>query len=282
MRVLISGNAEQLRSTEPHYTVEAEYGEELVEGSILTLAHHGERSGNPCPCLAENLLVESSTDRTIGVSHVDLDTLGGVMSVMGRRPAGSTVAAFWELAAFVDLNGPHKLGEANASAGDVRRLSAVWALPKIYPPRDGTVEDVTDRVMTQIEAVEGILAGDETLLAAGDEFTAGEDALNASSFVKMLSGGIILRQSESFTNHLYVTPSGRVARAVVAHNPEHGSVTASLADPIEGIHIGNLLGEFFSPECGGHAGIGGTERDVVRPLEDARRFASLLADKFGG
>lgn len=31
-------------------TVEAEYGDDVVEGEILTLAHHGSRSNNPAPC----------------------------------------------------------------------------------------------------------------------------------------------------------------------------------------------------------------------------------------
>ena len=31
-------------------TVEAEYGNNVVEGTKVTLAHHGPRSNNPAPC----------------------------------------------------------------------------------------------------------------------------------------------------------------------------------------------------------------------------------------
>ena len=287
MQVFISSDPKALAGIDPAYTVEAEYGAVVVEGSILTLAHHGERSDSPCPCLAENLL-ENNDGGTIGVSHIDLDTVGGIMAVMGRRPAGVEAASFWDLAAFVDVNGAHKLSESGASAQDIARLQAYWAFGqtvRVFPPRDGSVLDVSEAVEQHIEAVLAVLRDDAEMLEAGEAFKMAGEALNGESFLKMLPCGVILRQSSGFVNHLYVTPDGRIGRAVVTHNPSEklpgGAITASLADPVEGIHIGNMLSEAFSPECGGHAGIGGTERGKQRPLEDARRFASLLADVLG-
>ena len=53
-KVIMASNPEILRSINPDFTVEAEYGEILVEGKYGTLAHHGSRSNNPAPCTVKN------------------------------------------------------------------------------------------------------------------------------------------------------------------------------------------------------------------------------------
>ena len=117
MKILISANPEALKKELDNFsktvTVEAEYGSVVVEGTELTLAHHGDRSGNPAPCLHEGKVDCDA----IGLSHVDLDAMGGVLAVCGRKPVAPS---FWELAAFVDVNGPHKLPESGASEEDLR------------------------------------------------------------------------------------------------------------------------------------------------------------------
>ena len=282
MKILISSDPKSLRTAKPCITVEAEYGSTLVEGSILTLAHHGDRGGNEPPSMRPNGIVAGA--ETIGISHVDLDTLGGILSVQGTKPGE---ASFWALSGFVDVNGPHRVSEAGASAADLARIQAYWAgASDVYPERDGSVSDVSDKLAALAVILAECLADNPARLQAGREEQAALADLNASSFRKLLPGGVILRESVgAFVNMLYTTPTGEVGRACVTHNPSedvpNGAITASLAMPVEGVHVGNLLGEFFSPECGGHAGIGGTERGNARPVEDARRFASLLADKLG-
>lgn len=280
-KIVISSNPENLTAVNPCITIEAEFGGVVVEGSLLTLAHHGERGHNPPPSTRPNGLVEDAV--SVGVSHIDLDTLGGILSVGGTKPVAP---GFWTLSGFVDVNGAHKLGESGASDADLRRLYAYWAgaeaLP-VYAPRDGSVADVTEGVTKLAALVALVLADDEATLEAGDAFKAAQDELNTTSFIDLLPGGIILRTSRGpFVNHLYVTPSGEVARAVVTHNPSedvpNGAITASLADAVEGVNIGTLLGEVFSPEAGGHAGIGGTERGLARPETDAVAFAAKLAE----
>ena len=280
MRVLISSNPENLRAEKPCVTIEAEYGGVVVEGALLTLAHHGSRGHNPPPSTRPTGRVDGA--ETIGISHVDLDTLGGIMSVRGDKPEAPS---FWELAGYVDLNGAHKLGASGASEADLRRLYAYWAASaeiRVYPPRDGSVADVTALVDELAAVVLVVLADDQAALEAGDAFKAAEDKLNADSFLALSKDGVVMRSSAAFVNHLYVTPDGQVARACVTHNPSEdlpgGAITASLADPIPGVNVGELLGRVFGPEAGGHAGIGGSERGKVRPFNDAETFAAKLAE----
>lgn len=74
-QIFIANNVEALEAVNPTHTVEAEFGDSVVEGSSVTLAHHGKR--------AENLPTVENT--TIGISHFDLDTLGGVMRCLGVK-----------------------------------------------------------------------------------------------------------------------------------------------------------------------------------------------------
>ena len=280
--IVISSNPKSLASAiagKSSATVEAEYGSVCVEGSVLTLAHHGPRAGNPAPCLAsyEGLaLVVTKGIEVVGVSHVDLDTLGGIMAIEGIKP---DAPSFWALAAFVDVNGPHKLGESGASDEDIESLYAFWAWSqnhRVFPPRDGSVLDVTSQVQEACQAIQGILAGDETLLAAGQAFKAQEDALNEASFRKVM-GTIALRNANGFCNHLYVTPEGEATQVVVAYNKKLRSITVSFASPRPQDNACSFVQGLWGPLAGGHAGIAGSPRGRKMTMRDARVAAEQLA-----
>ncbi len=274
IRFLLSSSSSNLQfvmDKAPSATVEAEYGEVCVTGSLLTMAHHGPRAGQPAPCSYENGCADGV--EVVGISHVDLDTLGGCAAVISRKPEAPS---FWALAEFVDLNGAHKLGVSGANDEDLRRLHAFWAWSeahRVYAARDGSVTEVTDQVIAGISVIEGILAGDEALLAKGDEHKANGEVLNAESFVEMRNG-VIVRVSPSFTNHLYVAPDGEVAKAVVALNPKTGSITVSFADAPKGKTARQIVQALWGGLAGGHDGIAGSPRDRRMGVDDLRRAFS--------
>ncbi len=277
MKFIVSNNAANLAAAmsafERTATVEAEFGDLCVPGSVITLAHHGSRAGNPAPCAAPNGVGEGV--EVVGLSHLDLDALGGCLALLGRKPDADT---FWVLAAFVDTRGPHRLGEAGASEEDLARLHAFWAWSaenRVFPPRDGTVADITADVEAAAAALDAILGGDAALLAAGAAFKAAGEALNAASLVEV-AGGVLLRQHEGFVNHLYATPDGVAAKAVVGFNPANGSITVSFADaPPAGGAVGVVQG-LWGPLAGGHAGIAGSPRGEVLTLKDARAAVTAV------
>jgi len=271
MDVFIANNPAALRGLDPHGTVEAEFGDVVVEGSMVTLAHHGARSGNPAPCVADvGALPEGCV---VGISHMDLDTLGGLLALMGQKPEAES---FWQLAAFVDVNGPHKMEESGASLRDFDRLRAYWAWAdsnKVNAPKDGSVLNVTEETVAAGLAVRRILNGYSDMIDAGIEWAKAKEAENADSFVDVLDG-VILRQSTSFVNHLYVAPGATVESvAVVSHNPTWGSVTLSFRDDSTGLNACEIVQELWGSEAGGHKGIAGSPRDVPLTLDDARACA---------
>ena len=250
-------------------TVEAEYGDACVVGSVITMAHHGPRAGQPAPCSYPNTAGEGV--EVAGLSHFDLDTLGGCMALFGNKPE---VSGFWELAEFVDLNGPHKLGQSGASEENLRRLYAFWAWSRNYrvlPPRDGSVLDVTDKVAEGARIVERILADDAELLTAGDAYAKAEGELNKSSFIEA-KDGVVVRVSGQFVNHLYTDPDGKAYEAVVGFNTTTGAITVSFADvPTKGKNAGEIVQSLWGKLAGGHAGIAGSPRDKRLGLDDIVR-----------
>ena len=282
--IILGGSAAALREhfegvETPYGVVEAEWGSEEVIGSedSLTLNHHV-RPGRTCPCLAEN------TDRgvfEIGVSHADLDTLGGVLALQGLRPEAP---GFWRTAAFVDTHGPHRVEQSEDCSPEIlEQLQAWWAwsqanrLPRAA--RDGVL-DVTEYFRGAAAALTRILDGDAELLAAGEAYAKAGKALDAESFrdaAGIDGGGVILRSAPTFTNHLYAR-EGWVCSVIVAYNSKFKSVTVSR----EGDHVlvdcCKVVQDLWGSEAGGHAFIAGSPRGTEMSMDDARdAFEKVVA-----
>lgn len=259
-------------------TVEAEYGDVCVPGSWATLAHHGSRSGNPVPCVLPNRQDTPST-LLVGISHLDLDSLGGVLALLGAKPEAQD---FWAAAARVDVEGPHMLPLITTDATVLAQLNAFWAWSeanRLLLPRDGAAVDVTAAVMVAAEAVTKILGGDSTLLAAGETWAAGKAALDKESLV-FEAGGLQFRVAEAWINHLY----GVDTRAILGYNPKTGKVTLSFVDDLAAgnFDAGKLLQKYFGPEAGGRKCVAGGPRDLFIEPWKARFVATQIAAGISG
>lgn len=293
MVFILSSNPDSLRAALSKYartvTIEAEYGDEVVEGTALTMAHHGPRAGQKAPCAYENGCVEEVD--AVGLSHLDLDALGGCLAVLNKK-SGPT--SFWRLAEYVDLNGAHQIQKAVWSVGatiaDLTALFAWWAWNRenrFLPPRDGVSEDVTAAITRDGAVLLRILEGDQGLLSAGKKFAAKEAVLNIESLVCAVtcSGGqiLLLRAAGTFVNHLYATPEGVAADAIVGLNLTTGAVTLSFPNDASrppGWDARALVQEIWGPRAGGHANIAGSPRDLGLTQGDAELLLALLQDKY--
>ena len=288
--VLFAPTAAHAAQTTAHVTVEAEYGSVVWEGTVFTAAHHqasgpyaGRHQGGtqPSPC-NNDAIPALDLMGTVGVSHFDLDTLGGVLRAWGMTGFfGGRMESFWDLAEFVDVNGPHKLAQANASEEDLERLHAFWAWSSENRlPRAEEVTDVTKFFAEAESVLRRILQGegDPELLRAGRDFREAGEKLNRESLMHM-AGDVVVRCSPGFTNHLYALPEGAPCKAVAAYNTSHGSVTVSLADPIEGVSCREVVQALWGPDAGGHDGIAGSprgQRMSVHDLADAAKAMSIV------
>jgi hypothetical protein len=279
--VLLSHDPAALREAlknQPSATVEAEYGVEVVEGSLVTLAHHGPRSDQPCPCLGEAIVVPSET--IIGVSHIDLDTLGGVARLFGWKPFDE---GFWALAAHVDLNGPHRAAEYHSYTLFRKDLEAWWAWSsanRAPRPDEGEVIDVTQYVKEALDVLREIEMGVASRFDAGKAWRMAQFNLCRLSKPRALYNGVLFRTKPGgkFVNHLY--KHGGVVYSVIVgwepgDNPSNGAVTLSFEGEDERDACA-LLQEFFGPLAGGHKGIGGSPRGMTVTRAMALAFANWL------
>lgn len=279
-RVIFAPTADIARTASADITIEAEYGSYVWEGSLFTAAHHqasgpfaGRHQGGTEPAPCNNPNIPFLTEGTIGVSHMDLDTLGGICRAMGV-PMFSGYESFWDLSEFVDVSGPHKLKNANASETDLERLYAFWAWSQANRlPRATELTDITSYVEGAIHALQRIMNLDAEMIEAGRVFKANEQALNKESLVKVV-GTVAVRRSESFVNHLYTTVSGMECATVIALNTKFKSITLSSADGQ--VDCCAVMQKVFGPDAGGHKGIAGSPRGVEFGEEDLEKVLAVL------
>jgi hypothetical protein len=216
----------------------------------------------------------------VGISHLDIDTLGGVLALVGVKPHAPK---FWVLAAFVDEQGAHRIRANGADERTIAQIWAMWAWLESHPITiTEEVTGVTNQVIEATKALCQILAGDEDLLLAGNAFQAEEAKNNLAAFVRSSSTGgktIILRESEGFVNHLYTTPAGTQGDWVVAYNPADTSVTISMRETIPGFSCIELVQTLWGPLAGGHVGIAGSPRNRKMCLKDADELMELVISK---
>lgn len=274
VKIVMSSNPEILNSEINKYefsaTVEAEYGEVVVEGSEVTLAHHGVRSENPAPCLRDNDKIDV---QVIGLSHIDLDSLGGIMSILGTKHDDKE---FWGLAAFVDVNGPHKVSEFKPSEKAWVKLNAFWSYSeknRVFPNRDGSIIDVTNKVTEFAQRITAILMSDE-FDQEGHDFIAANKSRDTTTFVCQI-GQVIIRSGEVFCNDLY-----RNGKVVIAFSDKFKSITVSKADSSIDLNCKDLVQGLWGSLAGGHVGIAGSPRGQVMTSVDLYRSVCVsLGDK---
>jgi len=294
-KVIMASNPEILGN--PDFTVEAEYGEILVEGKYGTLAHHGSRSNNPAPCTVENGLFTvpglfSEKEFVIGISHFDLDTLGGIFAIFGIKNENKLASEFWKLAGFVDVNGAHKISQSDASL-DVRDiLYSYWAYTKnkrYFCKSNETLEIPYEDIMEYWRFFEAMFdEADSQLkrdyLQAGFDFQADEERKNKDSFVEEC-GGAILRVAPYFTNTFYTTPNRKICNCVVSYNTLSGAITISFAEKIVApaeydannselvfLNARDFVQKFWGEKAGGHQLIAGSPRGERMKLEDLMKL----------
>jgi hypothetical protein len=303
MRVIHAPTADLAREfsaqKEVVLSVEAEYGDFVAEGTLYTAAHHQGsgpfagrhvvKGGRPAPCNDPLIPLAGKWDHVL-ISHVDLDTIGGVMRAGGQHQDlfEPDYQEFWDTAEFVDTHGAHKLPEDHPQA---ERMYAVWAFLKRHReayPRDSVVE-VTEFLRLAGVAIKAILTGQDTefkaheLMSHGKYLKEDEDSLSEASWVQTFGHGtpaiIAVRVSEEFTNNLYRDPEGTLCAAIVAFNTVQGSVTISLAEPVEGVSCRDIVQSLWGDEAGGHEGIAGSPRGQRMGIAELLEVAQRLHDK---
>ncbi len=269
MKVIIAPTANLAQTILADLSVEAEYGSIVIEGTQYTAAHHQAQGlykgrhiggGRPAPCNDSQIpfLADSATAL---VSHIDVDTLGGLMRAQARLSHlfEAQHSAFWDFAESVDVSGWHK---ADPKHSEFLKLSALAAWiqdnrPQI--PRD-QISDISDFCEKAFVFAERVLSADDQALDVGARFINNQNNLNETSWLTTTPANVVVRKSDSFVNHLYRDPNDLVGAAIVAYNTKLKSITISLESPIANISCRQIVQDLWGMEAGGHDGIAGSPR----------------------
>lgn len=297
MRVLLAPSEVLARTVVAHVTVEAEYGATVVEGMLYTAAHHqplgsswaGRHIGGPmaAPCNDAHI-PKVPDDGVILLSHFDLDSLGGALRALGESEIfrGSRWREFWDLAEFIDVRGSHKIPTWEGGQQVVRMWYGFqsWRKQHVCPPPTGALVDLTATVLDARAALEDLGTGHSNLLKDGDRLMTSQDALNERTFLALRGGDtpVVFREARGdgdACNHLYHTPAGVRALAIVTYHPQRGTITLSLDDPLPGVSCRAIVQELWGPLAGGHDGIAGSPRDYFMSASEAEWALQALIDR---
>lgn len=270
-KVILAPTLEEAQKVEsPVATVEAEYGGAVIEGTEVTLAHHVEAyRGNPAPCITE---VEPIQGGTILVSHLDLDTLGGIAALTGQKPEHS---GFWRAAEFIDLHGPHRIMEVDEELRPLFR--AYWAYSaQNRLPRFTEATDVTEIVQAHLDVIRRIIDGDEELIEDGKRWAEELEQKQEDALMEEDDLCRVFVTQNTPTAAAYYSPSlGKVIPATISYNLRFGAITVAC----EGgqFDARSIVQKLWGPEAGGHPGIAGSPRgkrmaaaDLARAVEAVR------------
>lgn len=262
-------------------TVEAEYGDKLVEGDKVTLAHHGSRSANPAPCNDPNAPVLDGG--TILLSHVDLDSIGGVLALQGRKTDDPD---FWAGAEYVDVNGPHKIHDLSQEVQD--KLNAVYAWnDERENVRYMEPTDVTKTIDENFEMLSVVLDKNhpdhDKYIEAGREWEQKVTKDVERCLEDQTSKVRVFSTDGPFCSSAYYNPETKeMADAVVSYNEKFKSIIVSFEDggnPDKSAR--EIVQSLWGDKAGGRDGIAGSPRGEEMTKEDLEKCVLAVQKAVG-
>jgi len=246
----------------PALTIGAEYGGFVLEGAKYTAAHHQPLGspyvgrhitpfGKPAPC-NDSSIPKINDDEVALISHIDIDTLGGLMRATDQFENNSV---FWFYAEHIDTNGIHKAKQDHPCWVLYNGLNA-W-INENHPEIDSSRNnDVTNFCYKAFDFITEMLMDGQESTRMGNAHIYLQEKLDESTFVKSLPCGLIVRRTRGDkVNHLY-----REENAIISYDEKHKKIRISTADPIKNLSCRRLVQEWWGDRAGGHDQIAGSAR----------------------
>lgn len=277
-RVILAPSYDMAKNINAEATVEAEYGDECLEGTMVTLAHHGPRSGNPAPCNTPDV-PELPPFATVVVSHIDLDTLGGIYALQGRKPEDDR---FWEAAEMIDVKGVHHIHELDKDIQD--KLNAYYAYNYNHAgERYSETTDVTKQVEDAYGVINDILDIDapehDMLIADGKEWAQAREAAVEAQLIYEDKNMRVFDSNGVFCAASYYSPKqDALIPATVTYNEKTKTITLGFEDGGKQYNAMEIVRSVWGPEAGGREGIAGSPRGVEMTKDDLHALVERLKE----
>lgn len=278
-QILLAPTYDIAKTINAEATVEAEYGDECLEGTMATLAHHGPRANNPAPCNTPDVPVLPPF-ATVVVSHIDLDTLGGIYALQGRKPKDDR---FWEAAEKIDVEGAHHIHEHDQDIQD--KLNAYYAYNDRQPRQRYTEAiDVTKQIDDTYDIVNAIVdinnPEHDKLIAAGKEWAQTREKEVEDQLVYENKDVRVFDTNGIFCAASYFSPNqNTICPATITYNEKFKSITLAFEDGGKQLNAKEIVQELWGPEAGGREGIAGSPRNVEMTKDDLARLVNELTER---
>lgn len=278
-RVILAPSYDIAKNIKAEATVEAEYGDKCLEGTMVTLAHHGPRSNNPAPCNTPDV-PELPPFATVVVSHIDLDTLGGIYALQGRKPEDYR---FWEAAEMIDVKGAHHIHELDKDIQD--KLNAYYAYNDGQPRQRYTEAiDVTKQIDDTYNVVNAIVdindPEHDKLITAGKEWAQTREKEVEDQLVYENKDVRVFDTNGIFCAASYFSPNqNTICPATVTYNEKFKSITLAFEDGGKQLNAKEIVQELWGPEAGGREGIAGSPRNVEMTKNDLAKLVNELTER---
>lgn len=278
-RVILAPSYDIAKNIKAEATVEAEYGDECLEGTMVTLTHHGPRSNNPAPCNTPDV-PELPPFATVVVSHIDLDTLGGIYALQGRK---SEDYRFWEAAEMIDVKGAHHIHELDKDIQD--KLNAYYAYNDGQPRQRYTEAiDVTKQIDDTYNVVNAIVdindPEHDKLITAGKEWAQTREKEVEDQLVYENKDVRVFDTNGIFCAASYFSPNqNTICPATVTYNEKFKSITLAFEDGGKQLNAKEIVQELWGPEAGGREGIAGSPRNVEMTKNDLAKLVNELTER---
>lgn len=277
-RVILAPSYDIAKSINAEATVEAEYGDECLEGTMATLAHHGPRANNPAPCNTSDV-PKLPPFATVVVSHIDLDTLGGIYALQGRKPEDDR---FWEAAEMIDVKGVHRIHELDKDIQD--KLNAYYAYNYNHAgERYSETADVTKQVEDAYGVINDILDIDapehDMLIADGREWAQARETAVEEQLIYEDKNMRVFDSNGVFCAASYYSPKqDALIPATVTYNEKTKTVTLGFEDGGKQYNAMEIVRSVWGPEAGGREGIAGSPRGVEMTKDDLHALVERLKE----
>lgn len=242
-------------------TVEAEYGDKCINGKLYTLAHHGSRSANPAPC--NTSAVNPIKNGTIIISHIDLDTIGGCLALMGLKPNNKP---FWQAVEYIDVNGAHHIQDLSQENQDKLNAIYAWNASQNKKERALGIINVTEDILLYKSILDIVLNKDHPqniqLIKQGKEW-----AKNRTKEVedRLLFENEHIRVFQTdgvFCSASYYSPKyNQVKDCTITLNTHFNAITLAFEDGGKRFNAQEIVQQLWGNEAGGRAGIAGSPRN---------------------
>lgn len=278
-QILLAPTYDIAKTINAEATVEAEYGDKCLEGTMATLAHHGPRANNPAPCNTPDVPVLPPF-ATIVVSHIDLDTLGGIYALQGRKPEDDR---FWEAAEKIDVEGAHHIHELDQDIQD--KLNAYYAYNDGQPRQRYTEAiDVTKQIDDAYNVVNAIIdindPEHDKLIAAGKEWAQTREKEVEDQLVYENKDVRVFDTNGIFCAASYFSPNQNIiCPATITYNEKFKSIILAFEDGGKQLNARKIVQELWGPEAGGREGIAGSPRNVEMTKNDLAKLVNELTER---